>query len=58
MNSFTYQDANWKVFGIVNDGTVLKELKVKEEFKRKLSGFLSDYWDPRLGVCFILPLIQ
>lgn len=42
MNNFTYQDANWKVFGIVNDGTVLKRLNVKDEYKQKLFGFLHD----------------
>jgi hypothetical protein len=42
MNSYTYQDANWKVFGIINDGTVLKQLNVKEEYKGKLFGFLHD----------------
>ncbi len=42
MNSYKYQDVKWKVYGNVNDGTVLKELNVKDEYKLKLSRILGD----------------
>jgi hypothetical protein len=40
MNNFMYDDVNWKVFGIVNDGTISNHLKVQKDNRSKLHGFL------------------
>lgn len=42
MNSFTFNDQKRNVFRIINDGTVLHELKVKNEFKKELYGILFE----------------
>lgn len=42
MNSYTYDDVNYRVFGIINDGTVLNSLNTKEEHRSKLFSFLHN----------------
>ena len=42
MNSFTYDDVNYRVFGIINDGTVLNSLNTKEEHRSNLFSFLHN----------------
>ncbi len=42
MNKYTYKNVNWKVFGIINDGTVLNKLKVKEDYRSNLYSFLHN----------------
>jgi hypothetical protein len=40
MNSYTFKNYNWKVFGNVNDGSILNKLKAKDEHRGKLFSFL------------------
>lgn len=42
MNSYSYDDVNYRVFGIINDGTVLNSLNTKEEHRSNLFSFLHN----------------
>ena len=42
MNKYTFKNYNWKVFGNVNDGTIINKLNAKEEYRTKLFAFLHD----------------
>ena len=42
MGGFEYNDVNWKVFGMINSGSVLNIINVKEEYRSKLFGFLHN----------------
>lgn len=40
MNSYTFNDVNWRVFGEINGGSVVKQLNVKELHQSHVSSFL------------------
>ncbi len=42
MGLFEYNDVNWKVFGMINSGSVLNIINVKDEYRSKLFGFLHN----------------